>query len=76
MSNGVFSDGYDHQLMGDEHDRQRLATMTELQREKELFNRAEQREVAQKHFELRQKVIYIHFPVLQHHTYLIFFLLL
>lgn len=40
-----FNDGYDDQLMGDEEDRKRLAQMTEVEREKEIYKRIEQREV-------------------------------
>lgn len=41
----VFRDGYDDDLMGDEEDRARLEQMTEKEREQELFNRIEKREV-------------------------------
>ena len=37
-------DEYDNDLMGDEADRQRLASMTEMDRENELFSRAEERQ--------------------------------
>ncbi len=40
-----FDDGYDEDLMGDEADRQKLAQMTEMEREKEIFNRLEKREI-------------------------------
>lgn len=40
-----FNDGYDDQLMGDEEDRSRLASLTEKERETELFKRIEQREL-------------------------------
>ena len=40
-----FHDGYDDDLMGDEEDRQRLKQMTEKEREQEIFNRLEKREV-------------------------------
>lgn len=41
----VFRDGYDDDLMGDAEDRARLEQMTEKEREQELFNRIEKREV-------------------------------
>ncbi|XP_062851488.1 RNA polymerase-associated protein RTF1 homolog [Trichomycterus rosablanca] len=40
-----FKDGYGDDLMGDEEDRARLEQMTEKEREQELFNRIEKREV-------------------------------
>lgn len=40
-----FNDGYDEQLMGDEEDRERLAQMTEKERETEIFKRIESREI-------------------------------
>ena len=40
-----FNDGYDENLMGDDLDQARLASMTEKEREEELFNRNERREV-------------------------------
>lgn len=40
-----FRDGYDDDLMGDAEDRARLEQMTEKEREQELFNRIEKREV-------------------------------
>ncbi len=40
-----FNDGYDENLMGDDNDQARLASMTEKEREEELFNRNERREV-------------------------------
>lgn len=41
----MFRDGYDDDLMGDAEDRARLEQMTEKEREQELFNRIEKREV-------------------------------
>ena len=41
-----FKDGYDENLMGDDEDKARLAQMTEMEREQEIFNRLEKREVA------------------------------
>ncbi|XP_030887414.1 RNA polymerase-associated protein RTF1 homolog [Leptonychotes weddellii] len=43
-----FHDGYGEDLMGDEEDRARLEQMTEKEREQELFNRIEKREVLKK----------------------------
>lgn len=40
-----FDDGYDDQLMGDEEDRAHLASLTEKERETEIFKRIEQREL-------------------------------
>jgi hypothetical protein len=40
-----FYDGYDENLIGDAEDRQRLEQMTEKEREQELFNRMERRQV-------------------------------
>lgn len=44
-SSEVFRDGYDDDMMGDAEDRARLEQMTEKEREQELFNRIEKREV-------------------------------
>lgn len=43
-----FNDGYDDQLMGDEEDRARLASLTEKERETEIFKRIEHRELMKK----------------------------
>ena len=40
-----FDDGLDENLIRDEEDRKRLDQMTEKEREQELFNRIEKREV-------------------------------
>lgn len=40
-----FNDGYDENLIGDEEDRKMLEQMTEKEREQEIFNRIEKREV-------------------------------
>lgn len=42
-----FADGYDDAFVGDEEDRQRLAQMTEKEREEEIFRRLERREMLQ-----------------------------
>jgi RNA polymerase-associated protein RTF1 len=51
-----FNDGYDENLMGDDDDQQRLALMTEKEREQELFNRSEKREVLKTRFEIEKKL--------------------
>ncbi|XP_024131043.1 RNA polymerase-associated protein RTF1 homolog [Oryzias melastigma] len=51
-----FRDGYDDDLMGDAEDRARLEQMTEKEREQELFNRIEKREVLKRRFEIKQKL--------------------
>ncbi|KAH6941808.1 hypothetical protein HPB50_023614 [Hyalomma asiaticum] len=51
-----FNDGYDENLMGDEEDQARLAQMTEKEREQELFNRIEKREVLKTRFEIEKKL--------------------
>uniref|UniRef100_A0A8C5GX21 RNA polymerase-associated protein RTF1 homolog n=1 Tax=Gouania willdenowi TaxID=441366 RepID=A0A8C5GX21_GOUWI len=52
----VFKDGYDDDLMGDAEDRARLEQMTEKEREQELFNRIEKREVLKRRFEIKKKL--------------------
>ncbi|KAK4872946.1 hypothetical protein RN001_014975 [Aquatica leii] len=51
-----FNDGYDDQLMGDEEDRARLASLTEKERETEIFKRIEQRELMKTRFEIERKL--------------------
>jgi RNA polymerase-associated protein RTF1 len=51
-----FNDGFDENLMGDEEDQKRLASMTDVQREQELFNRSEKREVLRTRFEIERKL--------------------
>lgn len=51
-----FNDGYDENLMGDEEDQARLAQMTEKEREQEIFNRIEKREVLRTRFEIERKL--------------------
>ncbi|KAM8920670.1 RNA polymerase-associated protein RTF1 homolog isoform 2-T2 [Pelodytes ibericus] len=51
-----FCDGYGEDYMGDEDDRARLEQMTEKEREQELFNRIEKREVLKKRFEIKKKL--------------------
>lgn len=40
-----FDDGFDDDLMGDNEDKNRLAQMTEKERETEIFKRIEAREI-------------------------------
>ncbi|KAI8485355.1 RNA polymerase-associated protein rtf1 [Branchiostoma belcheri] len=54
--NEQFNDGYDDDLMGDDEDRARLEQMTEKEREQELFNRIEKREVLKTSKERRRTV--------------------
>ncbi|XP_067941528.1 RNA polymerase-associated protein RTF1 homolog [Watersipora subatra] len=52
----VFDDGYDDELMGDEEDRQRLEQMTQVEREKIIFERLERRDVLKTRFDIEQKL--------------------
>ena len=54
--NEEFNDGFDENLMGDEEDQRKLAQMTEKEREQELFNRSEKREVLRTRFEIERKL--------------------
>ena len=54
-----FFDGLGPDLMGDEEDRKMLAQMTEKEREQELFNRIEKREVLRIRLGLRPKKKYV-----------------
>ncbi|XP_075048820.1 RNA polymerase-associated protein RTF1 homolog [Mixophyes fleayi] len=51
-----FCDGYGDDYMGDEEDRARLEQMTEKEREQELFNRIEKREVLKRRFDIKKKL--------------------
>ncbi|XP_072023591.1 LOW QUALITY PROTEIN: RNA polymerase-associated protein RTF1 homolog [Amphiura filiformis] len=51
-----FTDGYDENLIGDEDDRARLEKMTEKEREEEIYNRLEKREVLRTRFEIEKKL--------------------
>ena len=53
-----FRDGYGDDLMGDEEDRARLEQMTEKEREQELFNRIEKREVLKRRWGWLQRPKY------------------
>lgn len=56
LSQEEFNDGYDSDLMGDEEDRNRLAQMTEKEREQEIFKRIEAREVMKTRFHIEKKL--------------------
>lgn len=51
-----FDDGLDENLIRDEEDRKRLYEMTEKEREQELFNRIEKREVLKTRFDIEKKL--------------------
>lgn len=52
----VFNDGYDSDLIGDDEDRRRLDSMTEKEREEEIYRRTEQRDLLLKRFEMKKKL--------------------
>lgn len=51
-----FNDGFDENLVGDEEDQKRLDSMTEKERELELFNRNEKRQVLLERFKIRRRL--------------------
>merc|ERR1711936_532404 len=51
-----FDDGLGEDLIGDDEDRERLESMTEKEREEEIFKRAEKREELKKRFEISKKL--------------------
>mmetsp|Transcript_39644 Transcript_39644/g.64304 ORF Transcript_39644/g.64304 Transcript_39644/m.64304 type:complete len:602 (+) Transcript_39644:99-1904(+) len=51
-----FNDGYGSDLQGDEKDRNWLASLTELEREQELAQRHNKRDVARERWELMRKI--------------------
>ncbi|XP_076441591.1 RNA polymerase-associated protein RTF1 homolog [Babylonia areolata] len=51
-----FYDGYDDNLIGDEEDKVRLEQMTEKEREQELFNRMERRQILKTRFEIEKRL--------------------
>lgn len=55
-SDDEFNDGYDENLMGDEEDKARLMQMTEKEREQEIYNRVEKREVLKTRFAIEKKL--------------------
>uniref|UniRef100_A0A0P4VYM2 Plus3 domain-containing protein n=1 Tax=Scylla olivacea TaxID=85551 RepID=A0A0P4VYM2_SCYOL len=54
--NEEFDDGLDENMIGDEEDRARLEQMTEKEREQEIYNRIEKREVMRTRFEIEKKL--------------------
>merc|ERR1712187_977873 len=46
-----FTDGYDSDYMGDEKDRETMESMTEVEREKIIFERRERRDMLKKRYE-------------------------
>lgn len=55
-SSSVFNDGYDSDLIGDEEDRRKLDSMTEKEREMEIFRRTEQRDLLMRQFEMKKRI--------------------
>ncbi|XP_077997884.1 RNA polymerase-associated protein RTF1 homolog [Glandiceps talaboti] len=51
-----FHDGWGDDYMGDDDDRARLEQMTEKEREQEIYNRIEKREVLRTRFEIEKKL--------------------
>jgi len=51
-----FDDGLGEDFIGNDDDRERLESMTEKEREEEIFKRAEKREELKKRFEISQKL--------------------
>ncbi|XP_068214791.1 RNA polymerase-associated protein RTF1 homolog [Palaemon carinicauda] len=51
-----FDDGLDENMIGDDEDRARLEQMTEKEREQEIYNRIEKREVLRTRFEIEKKL--------------------
>lgn len=51
-----FDDGFDENMIGDDEDRARLEQMTEKEREQEIYNRIEKREVLRTRFEIEKKL--------------------
>ncbi|CAD6201403.1 GSCOCG00000206001-RA-CDS [Cotesia congregata] len=55
-SDEEFNDGYDENLMGDAEDQARLAQMTEIEREQEIYKRIEKRELMKTRFDIEKKL--------------------
>ncbi|KAH8299676.1 hypothetical protein KR044_004537 [Drosophila immigrans] len=55
-SDSEFDDGYDDDLMGDEEDRKRLNSLSEKERETEIFKRIEQRDLMRTRWEIERKL--------------------
>jgi RNA polymerase-associated protein RTF1 len=51
-----FNDGYDDNLMGDEEDQRTLSSMTEKEREQEIYKRLEARDHLRHRFQLERKL--------------------
>ena len=52
----MFNDGYDSDFIGDDDDRAKLESLTEKEREEEIFRRSEQRDLLLKRFEMQKKI--------------------
>lgn len=55
-SDDEFNDGFDDDLMGDASDRARLESLTEKERETEIFKRIERRDVMKTRWEIKRKL--------------------
>lgn len=55
-SEAEFNDGFDEDLMGDTADRARLKSLTEKERETEIFKRIERRDVMKTRWEIKRKL--------------------
>lgn len=55
-SDSEFNDGYDENLMGDEEDQARLQSLSEKERETEIFKRSERRDALRRRWEIEQKL--------------------
>lgn len=55
-SDSEFNDGFDDNLMGDEEDRARLESLSEKEREQEIFKRIERRDVMKTRWEIERKL--------------------
>lgn len=55
-SDSEFNDGFDDDLMGDEDDRTRLESLSEKERETEIFKRIERRDVMKTRWEIERKL--------------------
>merc|ERR1712062_230645 len=51
-----FTDGYDSDYMGDEKDREKMEGMTDLEREKIIFERRERRDMLKKRYEIEKPI--------------------
>lgn len=55
-SDSEFNDGYDENLMGDADDQARLQSLSEKERETEIFKRSERRDALRRRWEIEQKL--------------------